>query len=135
MIARTVAQYSVPDLVFEDPVAARETLDVLTGMDMVQQAFIVDARGRLFVSLHPGAPALLAGEAVAVTEFRGEALHIVEPIWHEGRYVGSLHLQMSTAALHAEVLRRLLTLLLLLGLVLVCLVRIIGMAARHRDSA
>ena len=118
VIARTVAQYSIPDLVFEDPVAARETLGALAGMDMVQQAFIIDAQGRLFVSLHPGAPAMLAGEAVAVTEFRGGALHIVEPIRHEGRYVGSLHLQMSTAALHAEVLRRLLILSLLLGLVL-----------------
>ena len=118
VIARTVARYSIPDLVFEDPVAARETIAVLAGMDMVQQAFIVDARGRLFVSLHPGAPETLPGEAVAVEEFRDELLHIVEPIRHEGRYIGALHLQMSTAALHAEVLRRLLTLSLLLGLVL-----------------
>ncbi|MBK6278356.1 MAG: response regulator [Gammaproteobacteria bacterium] len=119
VIARTVATYSIPDLVFEDRVAARETMDALTGMDMVQQAFIMDAQGRLFVSLHPGAPQTLPDEAAAVAEFRDELLHIVEPIRHDGRYVGSLHLQMSTAALHAEVLRRLLTLSLLLGLVLI----------------
>ncbi len=119
VIARTVATYSIPDLVFDDRVAARETMDVLTGMDMVQQAFIIDAQGRLFVSLHPGAPQTLPDEADAIAEFRDELLHIVEPIRHEGRYMGSLHLQMSTAALHAEALRRLLTLSLLLGLVLI----------------
>jgi PAS domain S-box-containing protein len=54
-----------------------------------------------------------------MAEFRGGTLHVVEPIRHEGQYIGALHLHLSTATLRAEMRNTLLTLSLLLCLVLV----------------
>ena len=119
MIATTVGNYSIRSLELDDAKAANETLQALTELKIVEQAFLFDAYGHLMASLHPADPPSLPRDPVSLVEYRDSGLLVLEPIRSKDRLLGTLYLLTSTTALHRDTMNHVLDLIMIIGLVLV----------------
>ncbi len=120
LIARTVANYSVSDLEFNDAQAAEQTLAQLDGVPNIIDAFLFDDQHTLFASKRDTSDIPLLDLGLSPhSEFKGDLLHVIEPVHYGGRDYGHLYLLSSTAPLKSSIRDTLLTtaaLALLVGL-------------------
>ena len=108
--ARTVGGYVASDLYFGDEMAAREALAGLSSWPAVEDAYLYDETGHFFTRLNKSPaesgrqmppPNIELGRHEA--RFRGDELHVIEPIRYQGSDYGAIYLRLSTAALDAKV--------------------------------
>jgi len=118
LVARVVGDYTVPDLAFDDTLAAGTSLSKLAAMPMVRSALLFDARGRLFTAWgEPAKPLLAPGIAPAVRLVRNR-LHVIEPIEHKGDRYGTIYLLVSTDDMRATIRRDIAVLIAVLAVTL-----------------
>jgi PAS domain S-box-containing protein len=112
-IARVIGDYSVVDLTFQDPQAAKQTLAKLNSIDQVACAFLYDANGNLFSTYSSkgscGSPVPRAERV----QFEGEFLHLSQPIQDKDRKYGTIYLRFSLAGLNRKINSYLFTMLTL----------------------
>ena len=101
MNARLVSDYCVPTLVFFNKEGAEEELAKLEVIPIIRNAIIYDDSGNVFVEFRKGNdlfshPRPLSG---SVQYFRGDYLHVFEPINYRGISYGTIYLRVSTAEL------------------------------------
>jgi len=101
--AITVAAYAVSDLVFNDKQAGRDTLSGLKSVPSTLNAFLYDGQGILFASLHEiERPPVITEMGKDIARYQGNQLHVIKPIQHQSRELGSIYIQFSTQQLDEQ---------------------------------
>jgi PAS domain S-box-containing protein len=114
-VARIIGDYSVTDLAFRDPDAARGTLSKLSSISNVEAVYLFDSSGKLFSEfVRPGAQADPPELQSSSAEFKGSHLHVFQPIRNQNEFYGTIYLRSSTAALSAKIQEYVLTMVLAL---------------------
>jgi len=115
LMARVIGDHSVSALTFGDRPEAAKILARLEALPAVEAAHLYDREGALFASFArtPGDPAPPAA-AEAQHEFRGQRLHVFEPVVYQNERYGSIHVAASTLPLEHKIRRHLLILLAVL---------------------
>ncbi len=114
LIAELVGEYCVTPLAFDDRAGADEVLGRLSGIPTVKYAYVYDTQGVLFASYGPSGDQRVSGSLYLdkgrSSEFRGDYLHISQPIAYEGQEYGLIRMYVSTDELD-ERISKLLTLM------------------------
>ena len=123
LTAKIVGSYSVADLVFNDKRAALKSLSYLKSDKSILDAHIHDQNGRYFVSLYGKSyPDDDKHDLHSWYEFRGNTLHVVEPMFLDNKPVGSLHIVANTENYSDLVYQRIIYfLILLLALIVIAI--------------
>jgi len=101
--AITVAGYAVSDLVFNDKQAGRDTLSGLESVPSTLNAFLYDEQGILFASLHEvELPPVIKEMGKDIARYQDNQLHVIKPVQHQGRELGSIYIQFSTQQLDKQ---------------------------------
>lgn len=104
LTAKLLSQYLLYSLIFDDNKSAVTQLDKLNALSFINKAEVYDAKGRFFAS-YKNLPAsnkvLLQKKSSA--NFINNELQVIEPVWHEGEFLGIILLKISTANLAQKV--------------------------------
>ncbi len=122
MTARIIGNHAASDLFLEDEIAAREALTGLLKRSTIINAFLYDAQGTLFASLHDlvqKEPPTINSEKNSIAEFRNNRLHVIQPVYYQGRDYGTIYLLLSTKQLDDELMQYGLFLLVVAALLIV----------------
>jgi signal transduction histidine kinase len=102
--AKLLSQYLLYSLIFDVPKSAVNQLDNLSALGFITSAEVYNADGHFFAS-YKNIPAsnkiLLQKESSA--NFINNELHIIEPVWNEGEFLGTIILRVSTRNLAQKV--------------------------------
>lgn len=104
LTAKLLSQYLLYSLIFEDIKSATNQLDNLSALSFINNAEVYGADGRFFASyknLQASNKILLQKESSA--NFINDELHIIEPVWNEGEFLGTILLRVSTKNLAQKV--------------------------------
>ncbi len=110
--ARAVADNSAPAVLFDDHLAATDTLKTLAALRSVTSAYLFDAHGELIAFYRPK---LEGGEAdphlsvhlaarTAGSRITGGHIYITQPVLHQGRSIGRLAVAVSLRTLYQRTL-------------------------------
>lgn len=111
LLARVVAEYSVTELVFDDPDRAAATLAQLATVSELDRAELFDVQGRLFAEYsRVDSDPYLRDEHTEIRDWSSEDsyidwrhLHVLQPVELDGEQVGTLHLLASTRQLRTRI--------------------------------
>ncbi len=116
--ARVTGSHVASPLLFDDPLAAQESLHSLQQDERILGASVRSATGELFASLATGREITAPSgfDRQPGVHIEGNFAHIVESITHDGAELGTIYLQVDLAERRARIIGAL-TVLALLGFV------------------
>lgn len=96
--AKLVGEYSVSPIVFEDRNGGFDVLQKVSTIDEIEQAYIFDAKGRVFADYQKSENDILVPkfEKKETSEFLDGFLHVYQPINYLNTYYGTTYLKVST---------------------------------------
>ena len=117
--ANLIGEYCVAPLVFKDISGAEAVLTKLQNIPSIQYGSVFNDKGEIFAAFglkaKTGVPPLPVDWETF--EFKGEFLHVFQPIFYQGERYGAIYLRVSTVELGQSIRNHLLLLgLLLIGL-------------------
>jgi signal transduction histidine kinase len=106
-LAKVLGSNSTAALTFDDAVAAREILASLALQPTVKNACLFDAKGRVFAAYPAAGPegSLPAEPPPDGHRYLGDHLEVVQTISHDNAHVGTIFLRAGMDDLHAQLLR------------------------------
>jgi len=121
MHANIIGEYLVSPLVFQDIAVAKDVLSKVQNIPSIQYGAVFNSKGESFAAFglkeKTGVP-VLPGNWEA-TEFKGDHLHVFQPIFYQGERYGAIYLRVSTSELDKKIRNYLLLLsLLMIGLIM-----------------
>lgn len=122
MNARLVSDYCVPTLVFFNKEGAEEELAKLEIIPSIRNAIIYDDSGNVFVEFRKDKDEFASPRPIngSVQFFRGNFLHVFEPINYRGVSYGTIYLRVSTEDLSKRMTQSILTYIsIFLGIILI----------------
>ncbi len=115
LTAKLLSEYLLYALIFEDSKSAVNQLEKLSVLKFINKAEVYDANGKFFASfgnLPASNKELLEKESFS--KFVDNELYIVEPVWNESEFLGTILFRVSTENL-AEKVRGYLIVLIITG--------------------
>jgi len=104
LTAKLLSEYLLYSLIFNDSKSAVSQLDKLNALTFINKAEVYDARGNFFASFHnlPASNKTLIKKEPNYNFIKDE-LQIIEPVWNEGEFLGTILLKISTQYLTQKV--------------------------------
>ncbi len=117
LTAKLLSEYLLYALIFDDSKSAVNQLEKLSVLEFIKKAEVYDAQGKFFASFHnkPASNKNLL-QKQAYSNFVNNELHIIEPVWNNEEFLGTIFLRISTASL-AKKVRGYIIVLIITGLI------------------
>ncbi|MCD4791496.1 MAG: PAS domain S-box protein [Bacteroidales bacterium] len=121
MNAKVIGEYCVTPLIFDDNSGAEEVLLKLKNIPSIVKGCVYDNEGNLFASFGNVEKnyEFAMPEDWTLSEFKGEYLHVIEPIIYHGEKYGAISIYVTTDLLNKKITDYLVTTLIILLILIV----------------
>ena len=113
LTAKLLSEYLLYSLIFEDSKSAINQLEKLNVFTFINKAEVYNAKGKFFASFHnlPASNKVLL-QKESSSSFIEDELLIIEPVWNEGEFLGTILLRVSIENLAQKVREHIIVLII-----------------------